>query len=440
VANKRSFVSFTADGITPAHLDLIDKAFGLGELTVAVLSDEALWGVRAIPSLTLDERVNLLGHFKGVSKVVVQNEWSYDRVLEEEKPDFFLHGAKWDQVNRPEKVRAMLSKWGGQLVEVPFQEKLSWLEPSHRAGSATLDASLVPSSDSRRAALGRALAFGRPILALEAHSPLSAMVAESISYGPLDASLKRMTFDALWSSSLTDSTSRAFPDIEALSFDSRVANIREIFRVSKSPLIMDLDTGGEPEILSLRVRELETIGVSAGVIEDKIGLKKNSLLGNDVYQRQATTEEFSKKIEYVKRNQQSREFLLVARVESLILDAGMEDALFRSWSYVNAGADAIMIHSRKKEPSEIFDFLEKFRATNPYTPIVLVPTSYNTVTATELHNRGANIVIYANHMLRAAVPAMQKAGLQILKNGRTEEIEGNLLSIDEILNIIPGTK
>jgi phosphoenolpyruvate phosphomutase len=233
VAKKSVFVSFTADSITPAHLDLIDKAIELGELTVAVMSDEALWGNRAIPSLTLGERINLIRHFRGVAKVVVQNEWFYDRVLEQEKPDFFLHGAKWDQINNPEKIRERLSKWGGELVEIPFQDNLSWLEPSHRAASANLDSSPVPSSDSRRAALGRALAFDRPLLALEAHSPLSAMVAESTSYSLEDAPGRNITFDALWSSSLTDSTSRAFPDIEALSFDSRVANIREIIRVSR---------------------------------------------------------------------------------------------------------------------------------------------------------------------------------------------------------------
>jgi phosphoenolpyruvate phosphomutase len=316
-----------------------------------------------------------------------------------------------------------------------------WLEPSHRAGKSQFNDNTLPSADSRRASLGRILKFKRPVLAIEAHNPLSAMVAESVFIeGVGEKQENGVFFDALWSSSLTDSTSRAFPDIEALSLESRIANIREIFRVSSRPLIMDLDTGGEPEVLSLRVRELETLGVSAGVIEDKVGLKRNSLLGNEVYQLQASIEQFTRKIEMVKKNQLSREFMLVARVESLILEAGMQDALERSSAYVEAGADAVMIHSRHENPNEIFEFLSLFRANDNSTPIVLVPTSYNAVAAEDLYKRGANLVIYANHMLRAAVPAMQNAAKNILRNGRTQEIEKHLLGVDEILSLIPGTK
>lgn len=436
---KKSFLSFTVDALTPAHIRLIEKGVELGNLTVAIMSDEALWGVRALPVLTLDERINLVRHLRGVSEVVVQNSWSYSEVLEEIKPDFFIHGSKWDNINSPSTITKQLSKWHGKLIELPFQEDLSWLEPSHRASTLNADGNQIPSADSRRASLGRALNFKRPLLAIEAHNPLSAMVAESVSVTDKDSAGLKF-FDALWSSSLTDSTSRAFPDIEALSLDSRLTNIREIFRVSQRPLIMDLDTGGEPEVLSLRIHELETIGVSAGVIEDKIGLKKNSLFGNDVFQQQDSIESFSRKISMVKENQRSRDFLLVARVESLILEAGMSDALLRSHAYVDAGADAVMIHSRKKDPGEIFEFLEKFRSVDENTPIVLVPTAYSSVNAQNLYERGANIIIYANHMLRAAVPAMQDVAQQILVNGRTEELEDQLLSIDQILNIIPGTK
>lgn len=441
MAQPTSFLSFTADSVTPAHLNLIDLAASFGNLTVAVMSDRALWGNRALPVLTLEERMNLTRHLRGVANVVVQNEWSYSHVLDTVKPHFFVHGSDWDSVNTAESVKMQLSSWGGHLEEVPFQSDLAWLEPSHRA-SKFLDSGGggKPSPDSRRASLSRVLKFDRPVLAMEAHNPLSAMVAESVSFEQsLGDVVEKKFFDALWSSSLTDSTSRAFPDIEALSFDSRLANIREIFRVSSRPLIMDLDTGGEPEILSLRLSELESAGVSAGVIEDKVGLKKNSLLGNDVFQEQATALQFSKKIEYVKRYQKSREFMLVARVESLILDAGMDDALQRSHSYVSAGADAVMIHSRKRDPSEIYEFLDKFRHLDSSTPIVLVPTSYNSETATDLYKRGANLIIYANHMLRAAVPAMQKVAQQILLTDRGQEADESLLSIDGILGLIPGT-
>lgn len=439
----KSFLSFTLDGITPAHIELIHNASELGDLTVSIMTDEALWGNRAMPVLTVEERLELLTSLRGVSKVTLQKEWSYLPILRELKPDFFVHGSKWDEINIRSEIVETLETWGGKLVEIPFQEEQAWLEPSHRASTQFGSGVTIPSADSRRASLGRILKFKRPILAIEAHSPLSAMVAESIKVEPKTLSqmtFERRFFDALWSSSLTDSTSRAFPDIEALSLESRISNIREIFRVSSRPLIMDLDTGGEPEILGLRVRELETMGVSAGVIEDKVGLKRNSLLGNDVSQKQAQIDTFARKISYVKDSQQSRDFMLIARVESLILDAGMKDALLRSRSYVEAGADGIMIHSRKRDPSEIYEFLDKFRSENENTPIVLVPTSFNSELSENLYARGANLIIYANHLLRAAVPAMQKTAKTILECGRSLEIEESISSIDEILGMIPGTK
>jgi phosphoenolpyruvate phosphomutase len=438
---KTSLLSFTADTITPAHLNLIDRGSELGSVTVAVMSDESLWGIRSLPVLTLDERINLIRRLEGVDRVITQHSWSYREILDLVKPDFFLHGSRWDQGNSPEIIRNQLGTWGGKLIESEFREKEAWLEPSHRAGKTDLSRHTLPSADSRRASLGRILKFNRPVIAIEAHNPLSAMVAESVSIKRSGGKNGNETFfDALWSSSLTDSTSRAFPDIEAISLESRIANIREMFRVSSRPLIMDLDTGGEPEVLSLRVRELETLGVSAGVIEDKVGLKRNSLLGNDVHQQQSSIEQFTRKIELVKENQLSREFMLVARVESLILEAGMEDALERSEAYVQAGADAVMIHSRHTDPSEIFEFLSLFRKKDDSTPLVVVPTSFNSVRAEDLYVRGANLIIYANHMLRAAVPAMQNAAMEILKNGRSQEIENQLLSVDEILSLIPGTK
>lgn len=439
MTSSTAFLSFTADSITPAHIALIEKACSLGQVTVGVMSDAALWGNRALPVLTVDERADLIQQLKGVARVVVQESWSYEDILIRLKPDFFIHGSSWDKKNRPEEIRSVLEKWKGTLVELPFREDLAWVEPSHRSYSPSLQgsASQVPSADSRRASLSRILKFRRPILALEAHSPLSAMVAESATTLSQQGSI---FFDALWSSSLTDSTSRGYPDIEALSFDSRVANIREIFRLSSRPLVMDLDTGGEPEILALRVQELETIGVSAGVIEDKEGLKKNSLLGNTVTQHQASIGDFSHKIRHAKNAQRSRDFMLVARVESLILEAGMSDALDRSLAYVDAGADAVMIHSREEDPREIFEFLGSFRKINQDTPIVLVPTSYTSVTARELYERGGNLVIYANHMLRAAVPAMRNVAEQILRDQRTHEVESQLLSLNQILDIIPGTR
>ena len=435
---KTAFVSFTAEVITPAHLSLMKRASELGRVIVGLMTDQALWGKRALPVLTVAERAEILAGFQYVDEVVLQREWTYTNILEQLKPDFFVHGDRWDVENSSSEVSKQIGKWGGSLVEIPFRDDLRWTEPSHRSGPMT-SASYPepPSPDSRRTSLRRAMEFERPILALEAHNALSAMVVES-SQASKDGNM--FTFDAIWSSSLTDSTSRGFPDIEALSFDLRLANIREIFRVSKKPLIMDLDTGGEAEVLALKIQELEKAGVSAGVVEDKVGQKKNSLLGNDVKQFQAPIETFVSKIKEAKAAQVSRDFMLVARVESLILEAGLRDAIDRSFAYTGAGADAIMIHSRHPDPSEIFEFLREFRAVDEVTPIFLVPTSYNSVSAQELYDSGANVVIYANHLLRAAVPAMASVARRILEDGRSKESEAALLSINQILELIPGTK
>ncbi|MDW6092142.1 phosphoenolpyruvate mutase [Vibrio rhizosphaerae] len=269
---------------------------------------------------------------------------------------------------------------------------------------------------------------------IEAHNPISALIAENVICEDSGT-----TFDGIWSSSLTDSTSRGLPDIEKLRISDRISNINEIFSVTTIPMIVDADTGGLIEHFGYDVRLLERSGVSAVVIEDKKGLKKNSLLGNDVVQIQESAEIFCEKIRYGKQVQVSREFMIIARIESLILETGMEDALTRAAMYVEAGADAILIHSRKQNGNEIFEFVRNFRRDNTVTPIIVVPTSYNTICCAELQDAGINVVIYANHMLRAAYLAMKDVAFNILKHGRSYEVEPNCLSIKEVLNLIPGT-
>ena len=179
------------------------------------------------------------------------------------------------------------------------------------------------------------------------------------------------------------------------------------------------------------------MGVSAIIIEDKIGLKKNSLFGTEVKQSQDSIENFSAKISAGKRAQKSSDFMIIARIESLILEKGMEDALNRAYAFVKAGADGIMIHSRKSEPDEIVEFINKFRATDKTTPIVIVPTSFNTVTEEEWKKLGVNIVIYANQLMRAEVPAMQKTAETILKHHRAKEADDDLMGFKQIIRLIP---
>lgn len=293
------------------------------------------------------------------------------------------------------------------------------------------------SADRRAASLRNLLSDKRCLRFLEAHNPISAILAEHASQ-TVDGQLR--VYDGFWSSSLTDSTARGKPDIEVLAIKDRLANVNDIFEVTSKPLIMDGDTGGKPEHFAFDVRSLERLGVSAVIIEDKTGLKKNSLFGNEVFQQQETIEDFCNKIRMGKRAQISSDFMIIARIESLILDAGLDDALTRADAYVAAGADGIMIHSRQETPDEIFAFARTFRERHPTVPLVCVPTSYSSIPFEALEAEGFNIVIYANHMLRSAYMAMKQVADNILLSGRTLEVEPRCLSIKEILELIPGTK
>ena len=292
--------------------------------------------------------------------------------------------------------------------------------------------------ETRRAKLQSLLSKGRCLKILEAHSPLSALIVESATHEGSEGEITE--FDGFWSSSLTDSTLLGRPDIEIVDVARRIRAVQDIFDVTEKFLVFDGDTGGHPEHFKLHVRMMETAGISAVIIEDKTGLKKNSLLGNDVEQQQADINEFSAKIAAGKSAQVTPDFMIIARIESLILDRGLADALTRANSYVSAGADGIMIHSRKKDPSEILAFARQFRSHHAAIPLVCVPTSFNETRFSELETAGFNVVIYANHMLRSAYQAMAKVSTDILKYGRTKEVEASCLSVSEILNLIPGTR
>ena len=431
---KTVYIAMSADLIHPGHVNVIKKSVQLGAITVGLLTDEAIASYKRLPYMTFEQRKAVIECLKGVERVVPQTTHDYVENLRKYKPDYVVHGDDWRigiQKNVRKRVIDALSEWGGELIEVPYTEGISSTNLNNFLNQ------LGTTSDVRRSKLKRLLKVKKLVRVLEVHNPLSGLIVESVEEKIENRSY---SYDAMWASSLTESTVKGKPDIEAVDTTSRSLTLNDILEVTTKPLIYDADTGGKIEHFQFTVRTLERLGVSAAIIEDKVGLKKNSLLGNDVYQKQDTIESFCKKINVGKKSLVTDDFMIIARIESLILEAGMEDALLRASSYIDAGADGILIHSRKKDPNEIYEFCEKYNKLDNAQPLFVVPSSYNSVKEEELIKRGVNVVIYANHLLRAAYPAMVKTAKSILKNQRSFEIESELLSIKEILNLIPGTR
>ena len=432
---KRVYVSLIADLLHAGHINILKEAAKLGEVVVGLLTLKACGELNDVPYLDWNQRKKVLKHLSLVKEVIPQEDASYRKNLETLRPDYVVHGDDW-QVTYQKKYRRevieILKNWGGKLVEVPYSRDISELRVKNEITNLGITATA-------RLARLRRLINAKPVVkVLEVHNALSALITENARETLDDG--EAVTFDGMWSSSLTDSTSKGKPDIEAVDTSARLTTINEIFEVTTKPLIYDADTGGKLEHFEFTVRSLERTGVSAAIIEDKTGLKKNSLLGTEVIQTQDSIKNFCRKIRAGKQAQITRDFMIIARVESLILDRGMDDALERAIAYGEAGADGVMIHSRKKDPAEIFEFIERFRLKNPGLPLVVAPTSFNAVTTDDFANRGVNVVIYANHMLRAAYPGMMNVARSILRNRRSLEAEGNCMSIKEILNFIPGTK
>lgn len=428
---KTVYLSMSTDIIHGGHINIIQKAAELGELTVGVLTDEVVASYKRFPLLSFEERVKTIENIKGVSKVIPQTTLSYKKNLEELKPDYLVHGDNWKEgfqrAVREEAIE-VLASYGGILKEFPYSSDAHY----QRLEDASRDRLSIP--DVRRSRLKKLLGMKTTVNVIETHSGLTGIIAEKTQV--LEDG-KAYQFDAMWVSSLCDSTSRGKPDIELVDMTSRLRTIEEIMEVTTKPIIFDGDTGGRIEHFVYNIKTLERIGVSACVIEDKVGLKKNSLFGNEVVQTQDTIEHFQEKIRAGKKALKTSDFMLIARIESLILEKGMEDALNRAFAYIEAGADGIMIHSRKKSPDEIFEFCEKFREKDNKTPIVVVPTSFNEVTEEEFAKRNINIVIYANQLTRSAFPAMKNIAEMILKNHRAKEADDVCMSFKEIITLIP---
>ncbi len=431
VEDRTVYLCFATDIIHGGHIAIIRKAARLGKLIIGVLSDEAVASYKRFPLVPQAERMKLFENIAGVYRVVGQNTLSYRENLEKYKPDVVVHGDDWcTGFQQPvrEEVLSVLASYGGRLVEFPYSgdEKYKELQKRERAELAMPDV--------RRGRLRRLLEIKGLVTVMEAHDGLTGLIVENTVVHENGGARQ---FDAMWLSSLCDSTAKGKPDIELVDMTSRFRTIDDIMEVTTKPIIFDGDTGGLTEHFVYTVRSLERMGVSMVIIEDKKGLKKNSLFGNEVQQTQATIEEFCEKIRAGKKAQRTREFMICARIESLILEKGMEDALERAKAFTAAGADAIMIHSRKKDPAEILTFIEAFRKEDESTPIVLVPTSFNSVKEEEWKARGANVIIYANQLMRATVPAIRKAAETILQNHRAEECDADLMPFKDIIRLIP---
>jgi len=424
------YTCFTTDMIHEGHRNLIKEAKKYGDVIIGVLADTVMIRFNRFPTLEQEDRVELMKTIDGIKDVIIQEDLRYDSVIDTLHPDFVIHGDNWSKGPMKairDHVFHRLEEYGGQLIEVPY----TYSETVKHEDTKIKEKLAMP--EYRRKRLKQLIRLCPVVKTIEVHSGLTGLIAEKTiieNDGELDQ------FDAMWISSLCDSTAKGKPDIELVDMTSRFRTIDEVMEVTTKPIIFDGDTGGLVEHFVYTVRSLERMGVSAIIIEDKTGLKKNSLFGTEVEQTQDSMEHFCEKIKAGKQVQLTDDFMIIARIESLILEKGMEDALKRARVYVEAGADGIMIHSRKKSPDEILKFCDQFRAENKETPIVVVPSSFNSITESELAAHGVNIVIYANQLTRSAFPAMEQTAKDILKYHRAQEVENRLMPIKDIISLI----
>lgn len=431
---KLVYVGMSADIIHPGHLNIIKEASKLGRVVVGVLTDAAIASYKRLPYLTYEQRSLVVENLKGVSEIIPQETLDYRPNLRKLKPDYVVHGDDWKegvQSKTRQDIIDCMAEWGGKVVDIPYTKGIS----STMLNERLKEIGTTPEVRLKR--LKRLIGAKKIVRILESHSGLTGLIIENLF---IKKNGMKIEFDGMWASSLTDSTSKGKPDIEAVDLTARLHDLNDALEVTTKPVIFDGDTGGKTEHFPFMVRTLERLGISAVIIEDKVGLKQNSLFGTDAVQVQDSIEGFSDKIKAGKTAQITNDFMVIARVESLIAGKSVDDALERAFAYVAAGADGIMIHSKNKDGQDIKEFCERFRAKDGKTPIVAVPTTYNQFTEDELAEWGINVVIYANHMLRSAYPAMVKCAESILEHSRSLEASNDYcMPIKEILNLIPGT-
>lgn len=430
--NKKVYVGMSADLIHPGHLNIIKTAAKLGDVTVGLLTDKAIASYKRLPYMNWEQRKEIIKNIRGVDVVVPQETLDYTPNLLKYKPDFVVHGTDWKtgiQKKTRQDVIDVLKEWGGELIEPEYTEGIS---STHLINTKKN----IGTTPQIRMGRLRRLIDSKPLVRiLEAHNGLSGLIVENTQ---LKQEGKTKEFDGMWISSLTDSTAKGKPDIEYVDLTSRLRTVHDILDITTKPIVLDCDSGGITEHFVFNVKTLERLGISAIIIEDKVGLKKNSLLDKQE-QSQDTIENFSKKITAGKKVQVTDDFMIIARIESLIMEKGVDDALIRAIAYIKAGADAIMIHSKDKDESKIIEFCRRFSKLENKVPLVAVPSAYSHVTESQLNDAGVNLVIYANHLLRSAYPAMVKAAESILENERCHEASENIcMPIKDILNLIPG--
>ena len=432
---KTVYLGMIGDIMHPGLINIINEATKYGDVMIGLFTDKAIATHKRLPYLTYDQRKQVIENIKGVSTIVPQDDWSYVPNLVKYKPDYIIHGDDWQsgpQKYLRDEVFKVMESLGGQVIEIPYTKGIS------ASGLKQTIDSLGVTPQARLASLRRLISAKPIVRIMESHCGLTGLIIE---HTKVEVGTEIREFDGMWASSLTDSTSKGKPDIEAVDLTTRLHDLSDSLEVTTKPVIYDGDTGGKTEHFVFTVRTLERLGVSAVIIEDKVGLKQNSLFGTDAVQTQDSIEGFCSKIQAGKEAQITNDFMIIARCESLIAGKPVEDALERCHAYVAAGADGIMIHSKNKDGQDIKEFCQRFRETDNHTPIVAVPTTYGQFTEAELAEWGINIVIYANHMLRSAYPAMVKCAERILETTRCQEAsEEYCMPIKQILNLIPGTK
>ena len=432
---KKVYLGMIADIMHPGLINIINEGSKYGDVIIGLFTDKAIATHKRLPYLTYEQRETVVRSIHGVADVVPQDDWSYVPNLVKYKPDYIIHGDDWlegpDKYIRDEVFKVMESL-GGKVIEIPYTKGIT------SSGLAEELESLGTTPQARLKSLRRLITAKPIVRIMESHCGLTGLIIE---HTKVEVGNEVREFDGMWASSLTDSTSKGKPDIEAVDLTTRLHDLNDSLEVTTKPVIYDGDTGGKTEHFVFTVRTLERLGVSAVIIEDKVGLKQNSLFGTDAVQTQDSIEGFCAKIKAGKEAQVTRDFMIISRCESLIAGKPVDDALERCHAYVAAGADGIMIHSKNKDGMDIKEFCQRFREVDNHTPIVAVPTTYAQFTEEELASWGINIVIYANHMLRSAYPAMVKCAERILETTRClEASEEYCMPIKQILNLIPGTK
>jgi len=429
---KKIYIAMSADIIHKGHLNIIKTGCKLGKVIIGLLTDEAISSYKRLPLIPFEERKQIVENLKGVDKVIPQKTLDYVANLKLIKPDYVVHGDDWKtgiQKEVRQRVINTLAKWGGEIVEPKYTEGIS----STDLISAVKARGITPE---KRIKTLRRLIDAKPIVRiLEAHNGLTGLIGEKTS---IVKNGQKIEFEGIWESSFTDSAAKGKPDTELVDYSSRFSTIEEILEVTTKPIIVDGDTGGQIEHFKYRVRTLERLGVSAVIIGDKIADKQNTVSGTTVPQEQDSIERFSEKIYEGKQSRVTEDFMIIARVESLILQNGMDDALKRAAAYITAGADGIMIHSKEKDGKGIIDFCNKLQRIKTNVPLVVGPSTYTHMTELELQNIGANIIIYGNHLLRSAYPVMVEAAQSILEHSRAKEASDKYcVSINDIINVMP---